>query len=90
MIGLVIEIIEVVCGIFVAETPADKRVLRTQNRLRMYSKISKALIETESCPERGQRIIRDLDLKGLGVRLTPHCKSYIVEGELTALKDGVH
>ena len=48
----------------------------------MYARITKALIETESCPERGQRIIRDLDLKGFGVRLTPHCKSYIVEGRV--------
>jgi integrase len=46
---------------------------------RMYAKTTKTFVETQVCPARGQIIIRDTDIKGLGLRLTPNCKSFIVE-----------
>jgi integrase len=45
----------------------------------MYARLTRTFVETQVCPARGQIIIRDTDIKGLGLRLTPNCKSFIVE-----------
>jgi len=43
-------------------------------------RITKTLVDTTPCPEKGQVILRDSSLPGFGLRLTPTCKSFIVEG----------
>lgn len=45
-------------------------------------KLTKKFIEAQPMPESGQLILRDDELKGFGVRLTPGCKSWIVEGRI--------
>jgi hypothetical protein len=41
---------------------------------------TKTLIESLPYPEHGQVLYRDSEVKGLGVRVTPGCKTYVVEG----------
>ena len=48
-------------------------------------KLTAKFIKSESeaqFPERGQLILRDDELKGFGLRITPRCMSYIVEGRV--------
>ena len=45
----------------------------------MKTKITKKLIDSTPCPEEGQLFLRDSEVKGFGVRLTPGGKSFIVE-----------
>src|SRR5271168_4239760 len=46
-------------------------------------RLSARFIETEiQHPERGQRIIRDDELRGFGIRVTKNCISYIVERKI--------
>ncbi len=42
-------------------------------------KLTKSLIDKQVHPLRGQVILRDDDLKGFGLRVSPKCKSFILE-----------
>ncbi|OPL16336.1 MAG: hypothetical protein AVO38_08280 [delta proteobacterium ML8_D] len=45
-------------------------------------KLTKAEIESAKLPEKGQKILWDSELKGLGVRLTPGTRTYIVQARV--------
>jgi integrase len=62
-----------------ADTALTRCLHDFQRGTRMYAKLTRTFVETQVCPERGQIIIRDTEIKGLGLRLTPNCKSFIVE-----------
>jgi len=42
-------------------------------------KLTKRLIDATDCPEKGERILRDTDLPGLTLRLTPRRKAFVIE-----------
>jgi integrase len=42
-------------------------------------RLTKRLIDATPCPASGQQFLRDTDVHGLAVRLTPNLKTYIVE-----------
>lgn len=42
-------------------------------------KLTKRLIDATDCPTTGQVFLRDDDLRGLAVRLTPGCKTFVLE-----------
>lgn len=42
-------------------------------------KLTESLINSIESPLKGQQIVRDSELHGLGVRVTPTCKSFVVE-----------
>ena len=46
------------------------------------AKLTKRLIEASPCPSRGQTFIRDDELPGFALRLTPGRKTFIVEKRL--------
>ena len=52
-------------------------------------RITKTLIDTTPCPEKGQVILRDSTLPGFGLRLTPTCKAFIVEGVVNGTRKRV-
>ena len=45
-------------------------------------KLTKSFVKSISFPERGQIIIRDDQLPGFGLRVTPGSKTYIVEARV--------
>lgn len=52
-------------------------------------KITKTLIDGTPCPVKGQTILRDSTLPGFGIRLTPTCKSYVVESVIKGVRKRV-
>lgn len=48
-------------------------------------KLTKKIVENAALPERGQRFLRDSELKGFGVRLTPGSRVYIVQGRVNGV-----
>ncbi len=52
-------------------------------------KLTKDLIDSTPCPSKGQSILRDEDLPGFGLRLSPTCKTFIVEGEVNGTRKRV-
>ena len=55
----------------------------------MRQRLSKTLIDSLTSPEQGQYIIRDLELKGFALRVTPNCKSFVVEFTLSGVRKRV-
>lgn len=60
-----------------SESSRDKLSVNQSNSV--YTKITKSCVDKAVLPEGGQTFIRDTELKGFAVRLTPGSKSFILE-----------
>lgn len=57
---------------------ASKPLIQNQSNF-VYTKLTKLCVDKAPYPEAGQTFVRDAELKGFALRLTPGSKSFIVE-----------